>query len=57
MSGRTGPDRRRGAARFQSPLLDKLIDLAPDQARDPVVPLGDSLVALRASVRRESTPA
>jgi len=37
----------------QSPLLDRLIDDAPDQQRDPPVSAGDSLVALRNSVRRD----
>ena len=39
--------------RFQAPLLDRLIDLAPDQARDPGSQSGDSLVTLRNSVRRD----
>lgn len=53
MSGRTGPANRGTAARVQSPLLDRLIDDAPDQQRDPPVSAGDSLVALRNSVRRD----
>jgi type VI secretion system protein ImpF len=51
MSGR--PGQRPGAARYQAPLLDRLIDLAPDQARDPPVSTGDSLIALRNAVRRD----
>jgi len=53
MSGRTGPANRATAARVQAPLLDRLIDDAPDQQRDPPVSAGDSLVALRNSVRRD----
>jgi type VI secretion system protein ImpF len=53
MSGRTGPANRGTPARVQSPLLDRLIDDAPDQQRDPPVSAGDSLVALRNSVRRD----
>ena len=53
MSGRTGPANRGTAARVQSPLLDRLIDDALDQQRDPPVSAGDSLVALRNSVRRD----
>jgi type VI secretion system protein ImpF len=53
MSGRTGPANRGTAARVQAPLLDRLIDDAPDQQRDPPVSAGDSLVALRNSVRRD----
>ena len=39
--------------RVQAPLLDRLIDDAPDQARDPPISAGDSMVALRNSVRRD----
>jgi type VI secretion system protein ImpF len=53
MSGRTGPANRGTPARVQAPLLDRLIDDAPDQQRDPPVSAGDSLVALRNSVRRD----
>ena len=34
-------------------LLDRLIDDAPDQERDPVISAADSMVALRNSVRRD----
>lgn len=51
MSGRIGS--RGGTVRFQAPLLDRLIDLAPDQTRDPPPSAGDSLVALRNAVRRD----
>lgn len=53
MSGRTGPHTRGTTTRVQAPLLDRLIDDAPDQDRDPVVSAADSMVALRLSVRRD----
>ena len=53
MSGRRGLDQRAGTLRFQAPLLDRLIDLSPDQTRDAVLSSGDSLVALRNGVRRD----
>ena len=53
MSGRAGSGQRANTVRFQAPLLDRLIDLAPDQSRDPTVSAGDSLMALRNSVRRD----
>ena len=53
MSGRIGPGARGAPARVQSPLLDRLIDEAPDQTRDPPVSASDSLIALRNSVRRD----
>jgi type VI secretion system protein ImpF len=52
VSGRGGPANRH-AARVQSPLLDRLLDDAPDQPRDPAISAADSLVALRNSVRRD----
>jgi type VI secretion system protein ImpF len=52
MSGRTGPANRQ-ATRVQSPLLDRLIDDAPDQARDAAISAADTMVALRNSVRRD----
>ncbi len=52
MSGRSGPGQR-GPVRVQVPLLDRLIDMAPDQARDPPMSANDTLVALRAAVRRD----
>jgi type VI secretion system protein ImpF len=52
VSGRTGPANRQ-PVRVQSPLLDRLIDDAPDQERDPPVSASDSMVALRNSVRRD----
>jgi type VI secretion system protein ImpF len=51
VSGRAGPAHRQ--ARVQSPLLDRLIDDAPDQARDPALSAADSMLALRNSVRRD----
>ena len=53
MSGRAGPPGRGSAARVQAPLLDRLIDDAPDQERDPPVSAADSMIALRNSVRRD----
>lgn len=52
MSGRNGPGQK-AAIRFQAPLLDRLIDLAPDQSRDPPSSAGNSLNALRNAVRRD----
>ena len=51
MSGRAGP--RGSAARVQAPLLDRLIDDAPDQDRDPPASAAESMTALRQSVRRD----
>lgn len=51
MSGRAGP--RSSAARVQAPLLDRLIDDAPDRDRDPPVSAAESMTALRQSVRRD----
>jgi type VI secretion system protein ImpF len=53
MSGRQGPNARGPITRVQAPLLDRLIDDAPDQERDPVLSAADSMVALRVSVRRD----
>jgi len=53
MSGRGGSGHRTPAPRVQAPLLDRLIDDAPDQQRDPAVSAADSMVALRHSVRRD----
>ena len=52
MSGRAGPVNRQ-APRVQQPLLDRLIDDAPDQQRDSAVSGADSVTALRNSVRRD----
>ena len=51
MSGRAGP--RSSPQRVQPPLLDRLIDDAPDQERDPPVSATESMIALRQSVRRD----
>jgi type VI secretion system protein ImpF len=53
MSGRAGAGIRGATARAQAPLLDRLIDDAPDQQRDPPMSAADSLIALRNSVRRD----
>lgn len=53
MSGRAGPHTRGTGTRVQAPLLDRLIDDAPDQDRDPVVSAADTMIALRLSVRRD----
>jgi type VI secretion system protein ImpF len=53
MSGRGSAGPKQGALRFQAPLLDRLMDLEPDQRRDPASSSGDSLVALRTAVRRD----
>jgi type VI secretion system protein ImpF len=47
MSGRNAP------VRVQASVLDRLIDTAPDQPRDPPASAADSLLALRQSVRRD----
>jgi type VI secretion system protein ImpF len=52
VSGRAGPAHRQ-PARVQSPLLDRLIDDAPDQTRDPALSAADTMLALRNSVRRD----
>jgi type VI secretion system protein ImpF len=51
MSGRVGG--RGTAVRIQAPLLDRLIDDAPDQSRDPTVSVADTMATLRQSVRRD----
>ena len=53
MSGRSGSGSRGAGARVQAPLLDRLIDDAPDQLRDPPTSAAESMVALRNSVRRD----
>ena len=53
MSGRGPPGTRGAAARVLVPLLDRLIDDAPDQSRDPAISPSESMVALRQSVRRD----
>lgn len=51
MSGRAGT--RGTAVRVQAPLLDRLIDEAPDQTRDPPSSVADTMASLRQSVRRD----
>jgi type VI secretion system protein ImpF len=51
MSGRVGS--RGTGVRVQAPLLDRLIDDAPDQTRDPPTSVADTMTALRQSVRRD----
>lgn len=53
MSGRGGGAGRASATRVLAPLLDRLIDLSPDQTRDPVTSVADSMIAMRNSVRRD----
>ncbi|WP_270938770.1 type VI secretion system baseplate subunit TssE [Falsiroseomonas oryzae] len=54
MSGQGAPGRReRGEQRAQLPLLDRLLDDAPDKARDPVLSNAEVLNRLRESVRRD----
>lgn len=50
MSGRVG---RPSTVRVQAPLLDRLIDEAPDQERDPPSSAADTMTILRRSVRRD----
>jgi type VI secretion system protein ImpF len=49
----TGGRRERGELRAQLPLLDRLLDDAPDQERDRVLSNAEVLEVLRASVRRD----
>lgn len=51
MSGRAGT--RNTVQRVQAPLLDRLIDDAPNQERDRPVSTAESMAALRQSVRRD----
>jgi type VI secretion system protein ImpF len=54
MSGHGTPGRRdRAELRAQLPLLDRLLDAAPDETRDRVLSNAEVLDALRASVRRD----
>jgi len=43
----------RDAARAQLPLLDRLIDDAPDAERDPPISAADAMAALKRGVRRD----
>ncbi|MCC6719748.1 MAG: type VI secretion system baseplate subunit TssE [Acetobacteraceae bacterium] len=51
--GARGEAGRRAGPRALLPLLDRLIDDAPDQQRDPPMSPGEAMAALRASVRRD----
>jgi type VI secretion system protein ImpF len=58
MSGyrpRTNPraEATRRAARVHLPLLDRLVDDAPDDPRNPVLSATDAMLALRNAVRRD----
>ncbi|MSP00683.1 MAG: type VI secretion system baseplate subunit TssE [Acetobacteraceae bacterium] len=53
MSGRGGPASQANAVRVQLPLLERLIDEAPDRERDPPMAAAEAMQALRQSVRRE----
>ena len=53
MSGRLGASARGTTTRVQLPLLDRLIDDAPDQTRDPTLSAAESMSILRQSVRRD----
>lgn len=53
MSRRFGASRKAATIRFAAPLLDRLVDLAPDQSRDPPASASDTQIALRNSVRRD----
>jgi type VI secretion system protein ImpF len=53
MSGRNIPGSRTATTRILAPLLDRLIDDAPDQQRDPPTTAGDTMLVLRNSVRRD----
>jgi type VI secretion system protein ImpF len=53
MISRTGRDRGGEAQRAQLPLLDRLIDDAPDLERDPPLSAAEAVGVLRRSVRRD----
>ncbi len=53
MSGRSGGTPRGQTTRVQAPLLDRLIDDAPDREQDNAVSAANSMAMLRASVRRD----
>lgn len=46
-------DARRGGPRALLPLIDRLMDDAPDQERDPPMSATEALTVLRSSVRRD----
>ena len=53
MSGRGGPVGQAAPVRVQLPLLERLIDDAPDRERDPPMAATEAMQHLRQSVRRE----
>jgi type VI secretion system protein ImpF len=53
MNGRIGRDGRGEGQRAQLPLLDRLIDDAPDVRKDPPLSAAEAVAALRRSVRRD----
>jgi type VI secretion system protein ImpF len=53
VSGRGGPVGQTNTVRVQLPLLDRLIDDAPDRERDPPISSSETMQALRQSVRKE----
>ncbi len=53
MSGRGGPAGQANTVRVQLPLLDRLIDDAPENSRDPPIAAAEAMQHLRQSVRRE----
>lgn len=48
-----GDPAHRGGPRAELPLLDRLIDDAPDELRDPPMSPGEAITVLRMSVRRD----
>jgi len=53
VSGRGGPAGQANTVRVQLPLLERLIDDAPDRERDPPMAAAEAMQYLRQSVRRE----
>jgi type VI secretion system protein ImpF len=53
VSGRGGPVGQTNTVRVQLPLLERLIDDAPDRERDPPMASAEAMHQLRQSVRRE----
>jgi type VI secretion system protein ImpF len=53
VSGRGGPVGQTSPVRVQLPLLERLIDDAPDRERDPPMAAAEAMQHLRQSVRKE----
>ena len=53
MSGRAGREQRAAATRVELPLLDRLIDDAPDEPRDAPLSAAEAMGLLRRAVRRD----